>query len=410
MLLDQLETTAPLTWRQIIPMVLGRLTCNTAFRMIYPLLTFLAAGLAVDLQTASLLVTVQVGATLISPLGGILSDARGERTTMIWGLIVFSSGTLICALARQFWPFLLGYGLIGFGTALYLPALQAYASARTSYARRGRVLGILELGWALSALLGVTFLTYLVEARNAWAPAFWVLLGMALLLLLWTLLRLPKVKHVRATGAAGGWQLSLRVIRQPVIWAALIFLVCIMVAMELLFVSYAGWLEEVFGATVEQLGLVFGLLGVAELGGAATAALLTDRLGKRRAVVTGFAAAALFQALLPLSAGNWALFMVLFLCMGFCSEFAIVSTFPLLSGIVPTARGTVLALGVSAIGMGRVIGSRVSVPLWRNAGFLANGLLAGGLSLLGALICLLLVQEGESAEVAEVRRPDAATG
>jgi predicted MFS family arabinose efflux permease len=195
-----------------------------------------------------------------------------------------------------------------------------------------------------------------------------------------------------------------------VVWAALIFLICIMVAMELLFVSYAGWLEEMFGATVEQLGLVFGLLGVAELGGAATAALLTDRLGKRRAVVTGFAATALFQALLPLSAGNWGLFMVLFLCMGFCSEFAIVSTFPLLSGIVPTARGTVLALGVSAIGMGRVIGSRISVPLWQNAGFLANGLLAGGLSLLGALICLLLVQEGESAEVAEVRQPDAATG
>lgn len=395
-------TFAPLTWRQLLLMTIGRLTFNTAFRMIYPLLTFLAAGLAVDLQTASLLVTMQVGAALISPLGGILSDARGERTTMIVGLLLFSSGTLVCALAGTFLPFLLGYGLIGLGTALYLPALQAYASARSHYARRGLVLGIMELSWALAALVGVTTVSYLAEATNSWAPAFWLLLGMALLLLAWTVIRLPKAVHNRTSRPTGRAGLNAGLLMQRSVWATMLFLISIMIGIELIFVSYAGWLEAVFHATTEQLGLVFGLLGFVELGGAGGAALLTDRLGKRRSVILGFVTAAVFQALLPLSAGNWGLFLLLFLGMGCCGEFAVVSTFPLLSGIVPTARGTVLALGVSAIGMGRVIGSLVSIPLWQSAGFLANGLLAGGLSLLGALICLLLVREGESAADAEV--------
>jgi predicted MFS family arabinose efflux permease len=77
-------------------------------------------------------------------------------------------------------------------------------------------------------------------------------------------------------------------------------------------------------------------------------------------------------------------------------EFAIVSTFPLISDIVPAARGTMLALSVAAIGLGRVVGSRVGPPLWESFGFFANGLLAGALTLLGVFICLLFVHERES--------------
>jgi hypothetical protein len=34
--------------------------------------------------------------------------------------------------------------------------------------------------------------------------------------------------------------------------------------------------------------------------------------------------------------------------------------------------------------------------LWENFGFVANGLLAGAITLLGVLICLLFVHEGEA--------------
>jgi DHA1 family inner membrane transport protein len=93
---------APLTRRQLIILLAGRLALNTAFRVVYPLLTVLARGLAVDLSTVSLLVTVQVRATLVSPLGGRLADAYGERATMIGGLSLFCVGTGVCAGAPGF--------------------------------------------------------------------------------------------------------------------------------------------------------------------------------------------------------------------------------------------------------------------------------------------------------------------
>jgi predicted MFS family arabinose efflux permease len=395
---DTLISLAPLTGRQLAILFAGRLANNTAFRLVYPLLAFLAAGFAVDLRTASLLVTVQVAAALLSPLGGRLADLYGELVVMKGGLMLFCLGAGVCALAPSFGLFLLGYSLIGLGNTLYNPALMAYASARTAYARRGQILGILELSWALAALVGVTGLAALIEARESWAPAFWVLLGGGLLVLLSIVVVLPAAPHLRVADTGDPRPAGGALLVQPDVVAMVVFLACALIASELVFVVYASWLQADFGATTEQLGLVFGLLGLAELGGSAGSALLVDRMGKRRAVLLAFAATAIVQALLPLSSGRWLVFLPLFLLFNLCFEFAIVSVFPLISGITPTARGTMLALGTAAIGLGRVIGSLVGPTLWQQFGFVANGLLAGGLTLLGVVICFLFVREGEEAD------------
>jgi predicted MFS family arabinose efflux permease len=380
-----------LAWQQLAILLFGRLLINTAFRMVYPLLVFLAAGLQVDLRTAGLLVTLQVAATLLSPLGGTLADTYGDRAIILGGLISFCVGSLICALAASFWPFMAGYVLIGLATALYNPSVQAYASARTDYARRGRILGILELSWALSALVGVTLLTAMIEQSNAWAPAYWLLAGFGALTLLLSLFSLDPGSSAGGGGAAGRWQ---NVLRLPQVQSAMLLLFAMLAAVELIFVVYAGWLEADFGASTEQLGLVFGLFGVAELVGSAGSAWLVDRIGKRRSVLAAFAATGLTLLLLPFSAGNWWLFLPIFLLFGLFFEFAIVSAFPLVSGLASQARGTTLALAVAVIGLGRVVGSLIGPSLWQAYGFLANGLLAGTGILLAVLFGVFFLREG----------------
>src|SRR5262249_5659833 len=241
----------PLTWGQLLLLFAGRLAVNTAFRLVYPLLAFLAAGLAVDLRAASLLVTVQGAATLISPLGGRLADIYGELVVMRGGLALFCLGAGICALVHSFAPFLLGYSLIGLGTTFYNPAAQAYASARTTYARRGQGLGRLELSWALAALVGVTGLAKLIEARESWAPAFWVLLGVGLLVLLSMVFALPAAPHIRTANTTDQHGAGGALLVQPSIVAVLLFLVCALIASEIVFVVYASWLQADFGATTE---------------------------------------------------------------------------------------------------------------------------------------------------------------
>ena len=391
-----------LSWRELAILLGGRLVFNTGFRLLYPLLAFLSVGFGVSLQTASLLVTVQVAATLLSPLGGAFSDARGERAALIGGLALFCAGAVVCALAPSFWPFLAGYALIGLATALFMPAVQAYASNRSNYSQRGRVLGFLELSWALAAMVGVAGLALLVELRGTWGPAFAVLGAVGALMLALTLTldygrgsleregRLDREGRERK-GLLAGMGAALRA---PSVAATLAFVTLQMCAVELIFVAYAAWLEGDFGASTQQLGLVFGLVGLAELGGSLGATLFTDRVGKRRAVLLGFTATGLLMLLLPSSAGNWGLFLVLFLLFGLCFEFAIVSIFPLVSGLGAGARGTVLALAVAASGLGRIVGSLAGPRLFAGAGFWANGLLAGAIALAGVALGWALVREG----------------
>jgi len=394
-----IKREAGLSWRELAILLGGRLVFNTGFRLLYPLLAFLSVGFGVSLQTASLLVTVQVAATLLSPLGGAFSDARGERAALVGGLLLFCVGAVVCALATSFWPFLAGYALIGLATALFMPAVQAYASNRSDYSQRGRVLGFLELSWALAAMVGVAGLALLVELRGTWGLAFAVLGAAGALMLALTLTldhgrgRLDREGRERE-GREGLLAVMRAALRAPSVAATLAFVTLQMCAVELIFVAYAAWLKGDFGASTQQLGLVFGLVGLAELGGALGATLFTDRVGKRRAVLLGFSATGLLMLLLPSSAGNWGLFLVLFLLFGLCFEFAIVSVFPLVSGLGAGARGTVLALAVAASGLGRIVGSLAGPRLFAGAGFWANGLLAGAIALAGVALGWALVREG----------------
>jgi predicted MFS family arabinose efflux permease len=385
--------TTDLSKLQLGMLVLGKLILNTAFRVVYPLLAFLAGAFAVDLQTASLLVTVQVGATLLSPLGGMLADTRGERSTMVLGMALFCVATLICALAPGFLLFLVGYALVGLATAIYVPANQAYASARSDYAQRGRVLGILELSWALAALLGVSTLSRLTDATNTVAPMYWVLTAFGVLTLALTLLLLDPLQQRHSNTVQE--RPPLRAILRANVVAGMAFVFCTLLAIELIIVVYASWLERDFGATTAQLGAIFALLGFVEIGGSLGAAIFTDRIGKRRAVISGYLLTALWMLLLPFTAGNWWLFLPIFLLYDVCFEFAVVSTFPLLSELLPQARGRVIALGVATIGLGRMIGSLLGPALFSGIGFTANGVLAALLTVVGVAICARWVYEGD---------------
>ncbi len=362
----------------------------TAFRITYPLLPFLSQRLQISLETVSMLVTVQVLASFISPLGGTLSDTRGARTTMSLAFTLFCAGALCCALLSSFAGFLVGYALIGLSVALYQPAAQSYLSARTPYQRRGMVLGIYELSWATSALIGVAPLMLLVQATNSVAPVFWTLLGVALVSLVLIRFVLPPLER-RGTGRPQ--PIAWSVLRQSRVVALLGMLVLILCAIDLVFVVQSEWLQRSFNADAAQLGQVFALMGVAEFAGALSSTLLVDRVGKKRAVVTGYALTALAAALLPMSSGSWLTVLALFVLYDLLFEFSIVSTFPLASELAPEARGTVMALAGTAVGTGRALGATFAGLLFNAFGIFVNGWLSAALITAGLLLCVRFVHE-----------------
>ena len=158
--MTQLPTLRPI---DLIVVTAGRLASTTAFRIVYPLLPFLSNRFDISLQQGATLIAIQTAASLASPIGGTLADRIGERKAMLIALALFIGGALSCSLASGFNAFFVGYLLIGLATALYLPSGQAYISARSPYEQRARVLGIFEMAWAVSAIIGVAPLMYLIN-------------------------------------------------------------------------------------------------------------------------------------------------------------------------------------------------------------------------------------------------------
>jgi MFS transporter, DHA1 family, inner membrane transport protein len=376
---------------QLALVTVARLALTTAFRIIYPLLPFLALQLGTDLRSASALVTVQLLASLASPLGGVLADTRGERTTMSAGLGLFCAGALLCALAGSFWGFLGGYALIGLSMALYLPGAQAYISQRTPYSRRAWTLGVFEVSWAAAALIGVAPLMQLVQATGSASPVFWTLFVFGVASLALVRFALPPTAR---RAEAGGGRIAWGALRGRSVLAMLAFWFLVMFAYDTFGVVQSAWLKADYGADEARLGQLFGLVGVAELVGSLAVAFLVDRIGKRRSSAIGFALTALCMAALPLAGGSWTLLVPLFFAFYLCIEFAIVATIPLTSGVAPLARGTVMAMAVAINGAGRVTGSLISEPLWSAFGIGANTLL-GAAVICGALLLLTQVREKE---------------
>ncbi|MGQ9548223.1 MAG: MFS transporter [Roseiflexus sp.] len=380
-----------LTTTQLTIVTGGRLALVAAFRIIYPLQSFLTGELDIDLRTVGLLITVQLAASMLSPVGGALADTRGERETMSGGLALFSSGTLLCALSPSFPAFMVGYILIGLAVALYQPAGQAYLAARTPYTRRGWALGVFETSWALGALLGVAPLMQIVQVTQRSAPVFWILLvaGLVSLALVQTLLPDGQRRTPHETP-----RIDWRELRTPEALLALLFMALTLCAYDLLQIVQAPWLNTTLAVNEAQLGQLFALAGIGELAGSLGVALLGDRLGIRRSTAMGFLLAALCTLALPFAGQNWAELLPIYLLLYLSFEYAIVASFSLISAVAPTARATMLALSTASVGAGRVIASLIAPALWLTYGIgWTTGITAAILGV--SLFCLLAVRPRE---------------
>ena len=92
----------------------------------------------------------------------------------------------------------------------------------------------------------------------------------------------------------------------------------------------------------------------------------------------------LASILLPFLGGTvWGAYLGLFLFY-LTFEFAIVSMVPLMTGVLPKARSTVMALNIASASLGRGLGSLIAAPLfvW---GFGLNAVFAAVVNLLAIL-------------------------
>ncbi len=106
------------------------------------------------------------------------------------GLGAASVGLLAAGVLPFYAVVVIAVFLIGFAKSVFDPALQAYVGEQVPYHRRGMVMGLIELPWAGSALVGIPLVGLLIS-RIGWQSPFLVLGALGFLCLIMIGLLIP---------------------------------------------------------------------------------------------------------------------------------------------------------------------------------------------------------------------------
>lgn len=391
--------------RRMLAIILyARVLVNAQFRIVYPFLPIIGRGLGLSLEATSLLVGIRSLAGMTSPLFGWLADRYGRCAVMLGGLAALSLGAALVAVTPGFGLAVVAFALLGLSKTAYDPAMQAFVSDVVPYERRGRVLGVIELSWAGSWLLGVP-LAGLLIARFGWQSPFAAiaLLGVGGLFVT-ARLRPVSSAQEKVKGRSGVSSLATdgplaprrpRAAGRKLAWlsrstaAVLVVSVLVVTANENLFMVYGAWFEREFGLPVATLGAVSVVVSLAELAAAVTAAGIIDRVGKRRALLVGLLLNAAAYLVLPRVAGTLGVTLAALVVVALTSEFAIVSALPLVSELAPDARGTVLAVNAALMSAGVMAVSVLAPRLWNSGGLALTTAVSATMAAGGALLLWL---------------------
>ena len=371
---------------QVTVFVFVRVVISTTFRMVYPFLSIFAKGMGVDLRTFSYAVTARSLMGLISPFLASVADSRGRKFGMLIGTLTYTVAISFVVIWPTFTAFFIALSLAFVGYLIFIPSMQAYLGDRVPYEKRGRVLGITEFAWSLSAIIGIPLVGFII-AQNGWLAPFplIVLLGaLSFLLLAWML---PKDMAPKE-GETGFLKNLGKVFSYPPAIAALAMAGLYSAANETVTLVYGVWIEQAFALSIASLAATALAIGISEFGGEVLVTMFTDKIGKRKAILIGLIGNCLAALALPFI-GRWMVGAMLSLFLFYLTfEFTLVSGIPLMTEILPPARATMMAAHMAVIALGRSVGDLLAPTLFTHSaipGIASNALVAIGFNLLAII-------------------------
>ena len=369
-----------------------RAILQTITRMIYPFLAVFARGMGVGITAITTALGISMLTSLLGPVLAPLSDRYGRRTGILLGVSIFTLSAGLVVVFPGFPAFAVSLFLGNLAINIFLPAVFAFLSDRTSYERRGLVMGIFEISWAACFILMVPLMGILIQ-NFGWQSAFAGLTLMGAVSIFIVLAFIPSTRPPRRSNLDGNIHLrSIFTSRSAVL--LLVFGLFFACENEMVSVMFGVWIEDTFALQVAALGAASAVIGLSELGGEGLSAGITDRFGKERTIALGLVINCAAILTLPLlqhtisGALAW-LFMIYF-----SFELAMVSSISLASEVMPQMRATLLAAYIASHAVARMLGDMLGPQLYAQ-GFWLNALACLVLNIV-ALVVLRFIRVEKS--------------
>jgi predicted MFS family arabinose efflux permease len=373
--------------------VLGALTFASVYAtiVIAPVLTQIAGEFDVSTGTAGLLVAA-FGApgVVVALIIGPFSDRFGRKRFLVIGSACMGIFTLLAAFATSFAVLIALRVIAGIGAALIFPNVSAMIGDNFPYRDRGRAMSTVIGFNTMASIVGVPTAGIVAEATS-WRLSLALVgaLCVAATVLLYFLLRPAQV----SMSDSRFFDVYRDIFRNPSAVAAVVssFLG------SLYWFAWSTYIvvffESVYGLSRGAASAFALTLGLGVLIGSQVGGRLGDRVGHKPVVAGAIVMSALLllvltNTTLPVIAGA-ALNLVLSAVVG--ARFATNQT--LMTEQMPAARGTLLALSASTVGVAIVLAASLGGALIDSWGFPAIGIFCFLAAISSAIIVALFVRE-----------------
>lgn len=323
-----------------------------------------ARSMSIAVAVAGQLSTV--GAVVLavgSPLLAAWVAGYDRRRLLVFWLLWFGLGHLLCALAPNFAVLVALRTASILGAAVYTPQAGAAIGVMTAPAERSGAISFVFLGWALASVVGLPISAYVAETLG-WQATFALVGAMALLAAAWVWAALPDGVRPAAMSAAS-WRI---VLTHPLLMTVVGVTALAGAAQFTLYLYLAPYLRQVIGLSPAGMAALFLWFGVVGLAASMVVARRIDHIGPTRMVTLTFSLMACTYALWPLGSNGWllGLVMVPWALGGFGSQS---SQHARLSQLAPAWAPALMALNSAAIYVGQAIGAAVGGALLATSGY-----------------------------------------
>ncbi len=359
---------SPLIWFVFLVIVIDLV----GFGLVIPLLPFMAPSLGGDASdVAFIMITYAVGAAVIAPLWGRLSDRSGRRFALVLALLASSAAYVVTALSDTLFQVYLGRALSGLAAGS-LPVATALMADLSPPERRAKAMGLVGTAFGLGLIAGPVLGGLLTGDSESFALPFYTAAAMSMIAAIFAFWLLP-VQMVKPAGIKVG---DSEVESPPSVLAPrknkllLMQYVTHTCSVSSIIYLFPLWVADAYQWGPSNVGYFFGVVGVSMItlqGG--LLATLSRTFGHLNVLRVGALVFAL--SLFVVAFGEATLWMPAMIFFAFSGSTVCL---PLLNAIASEIvqsnhRGRMMGMTASASSAGRIIGPLFAAWLLASRGF-----------------------------------------
>ncbi|NIS62280.1 MAG: MFS transporter [Proteobacteria bacterium] len=288
---------------------------------INPLLPVFVEKFSLTLTQVGLMVGIsRFLAFIVQPPVGYLADHYRTRFFVLGGPLLAIVSIPLVGIAPAFLMLILLTCLGSIGSSMFHPTLAGMVSAHAGR-HFGFSMSIFNMGGTLAFGVGPLFITYFVSSYGLWRAPYTMILGLAVMTLLFRIMPLPQGEGLENRGFVG----SLREVLGAV-WKSIVLIWIVMVLRTFVAQSFLTYIPVLYareGYSLVSIGTMVSLFTVAGAISGLLAGHLSDKIGYKPIFYSAFGLTTPSLYLLLYLSGNWIYFSV------FAAGFFAMATLPL---------------------------------------------------------------------------------